>query len=217
MTTASAARRPVPGIRHERRWWDAGAVVAGVDEVGRGAWAGPVTVGAVVLPRHRRLYKLRDSKVLTPPERERLAVRIHATALGVGIGHVWNDELDRWGMSAALRLAARRALRALPLEPDACLLDGNWDFLAGCGTANELVVGGDGRCASIAAASIVAKVARDALMTEACPGYPAYRFSSNKGYPAPAHVASLARWGPSPLHRHSWAPIRALTEPRLPL
>jgi ribonuclease HII len=192
-------------------------VVVGVDEVGRGAWAGPVTVAAVALPRHRRIYKLRDSKLLTAPEREQLAPRIHAAAIGIGIGHAWNTEIDRLGMTQAMRRAAARAVAALPIAPDVCLLDGNWDFLAGAGTVNETIIGGDGRCASIAAASIVAKVARDALMTGLCPGYPAYAFSSNKGYPSPVHVASLERWGPSPLHRHSWVPIRTRSMPRLPL
>jgi ribonuclease HII len=217
-TTTRTRRGPAPGVRHEQRWWTAGAVVVGVDEVGRGAWAGPVTVGAVVLPRHRRIYKLRDSKLLTPHEREHLAVRIRRYALAVGVGHASNEEIDRVGMSEALRRAARRALVALPLRADVCLLDGNWDFLAGFGdSVNETIVGGDGCCASIAAASIVAKVVRDRLMTDACPAYPAYRFSSNKGYPSPDHLDSLDRWGPSPLHRHSWRPILTRTTPRLPL
>ena len=120
-------------------------------------------------------------------------------------------------MSRALQLAARRAVEALPLRPDACLLDGNWDFLREVGTVNEPIVGGDGRCSSIAAASIVAKVARDALMRDVCPAYPAYRFSRNKGYPSPDHLAALDRWGPSPLHRHSWSPIQGLVQPTLPL
>jgi ribonuclease HII len=214
---ATAARTRAPSLAHERRWWDAGGVVAGIDEVGRGAWAGPVTYAAVVLPRHRRLYRLRDSKILTPSERERLAARIRSAALAIGIGHAWNDEIDRLGMSEAMRLAARRAVEELPLRPDACLLDGNWDFLRSLGTNNECIVGGDARCASIAAASIVAKVVRDRLMTDACPAYPAYRFSSNKGYPSPDHLDSLDRWGPSPLHRHSWRPILTRTTPRLPL
>jgi ribonuclease HII len=215
-TPAPAARRrrraPVPGIHHERPHWDAGAVVAGVDEVGRGAWAGPVTYAAVVLPRDRRMYKLRDSKLLPPPERERLAARLGTFALGIGIGHAGNDEIDRLGMSEAIRRAARRAVDALPLRPDVLLIDGNWDFLAGYGTHNERLVHGDSRSASIAAASIVAKVTRDRLMVEACPGYPAYAFSSNKGYPSPGHVAALDRHGPCSLHRRSWAPIAGLDQ-----
>jgi ribonuclease HII len=214
-TRGAAPRRrraPVPGLRHERPHWDAGAVVAGVDEVGRGAWAGPVTYAAVVLPRDRRMYKLRDSKLLPPPERTRLAARLQHFALAVGIGHAGNDEIDRLGMSEAIRRAARRAVDALPLRPDVLLLDGNWDFLAGYGTHNERLVRGDSRSASIAAASIVAKVTRDRLMVEACPGYPAYGFSSNKGYPSPDHVAALDRHGPCPLHRRSWAPIAGLDQ-----
>jgi ribonuclease HII len=213
---ARARRRvSVPGVRHEQRHWAAGAVVAGVDEVGRGAWAGPVTYAAVVLPSDRRVYKLRDSKVLAPGERERLTGRLRAVALGIGIGHASNAEIDQLGMSAAMRLAARRAVDALPERPDVLLLDGNWDFLAGYGTVNELLVRGDGRCASIAAASIVAKVTRDRLMVAAHDDHPAYAFADNKGYPAPAHVDALERVGPCGLHRSSWAPIAALRHPRL--
>jgi ribonuclease HII len=214
-TTTATRRTTVPGIRHERPHWEAGAVVAGVDEVGRGAWAGPVTYAAVVLPSDRRVYKLRDSKVLVPAERERLAARLEAVAVGIGLGHASNAEIDRLGMSAAMRLAARRAVDALPSRPDVVLLDGNWDFLAGYGTVNEPIVRGDARCASIAAASIVAKVTRDRLMVAADPQHPAYAFASNKGYPAPAHVAALHRLGPCRLHRTTWAPIAELLQPRL--
>lgn len=207
----------VPGVRREQRWWAEGAVVAGVDEVGRGAWAGPVTYAAVVMPSDRRMYKLRDSKLLDPVRREQLAARIADFALAVGIGHASNLEIDRLGMSAAMRLAARRAVDALEVRPDVCLLDGNWDFLSDYGTVNERIVYGDASSASIAAASIVAKVTRDALMTEACPRYPVYGFSSNKGYPSPSHQASLAEHGPCELHRRSWAPLRALAQTRLDL
>jgi ribonuclease HII len=211
--TANGRRRSAaPGLAHERRWWEAGAVVAGIDEVGRGAWAGPVTYAAVVLPRDRRMYKLRDSKMLPPNERARLADRLQGFALGIGIGHAGNDEIDRLGMSEAIRRAARRAVDALPLRPDALLIDGNWDFLAGYGTDNERLVGGDRRSASIAAASIVAKVTRDRLMVQAHDGDPAYAFASNKGYPSPDHVAALDRFGPCGWHRRSWAPIAGLDQ-----
>jgi ribonuclease HII len=207
----------VPGLSHERRWWREGALVAGVDEVGRGAWAGPVTYAAVVLPSDRRMYKLRDSKVLDPDRRRELATRLEGFAAAFAVGHAGNDEIDQLGMTAAIRLAARRALDGLSVRPDVCLLDGNWDFLAGAGTINERIVHGDARSASIAAASIVAKVTRDALMVRACPVYPVYAFSSNKGYPSPEHQASLAAHGPCALHRHSWAPIRQLRQQTLPL
>lgn len=205
----------VPGLRLERPHWDAGAVVAGIDEVGRGAWAGPVTYAAVVLPSDRRMYKLRDSKVLDAPRREQLHDRLQDFALAIGIGHATNDEIDTIGMSPAMRAAARRAVDALAVRPDVVLLDGNWDFLAGYGTHNETVVYGDAHSASIAAASIVAKVTRDALMAEVDPDHPPYEFASNKGYPSPTHRAALSEHGPCDLHRHSWAPIAALDHPRL--
>jgi len=199
----------VPGVSLERAWWDQGAVVAGVDEVGRGAWAGPLTVGAVVLPPDRRMYKLRDSKVLDPVRRRELAARLAGFALATAVGHVTNDEIDRIGMADAMRLAAHRAVAGLAVRPDVVLLDGNWDFLAGYGTTNQRVIGGDARSASIAAASIVAKVTRDDLMGRACPSFPGYDFSSNKGYPSPAHKAHLAARGPSRIHRASWGPVAA--------
>ena len=213
----SRRRTPAPSLRHERAHWDAGAVVAGVDEVGCGAWAGPVTYAAVVLPRTRRMYKLRDSKMLTPEERELLAGRLWRFALAIGIGHAGNDEIDRLGMSMARRLAARRAVQDLPLRPDVLLLDGSWDFLSDYGTHNERLVRGDARCASIAAASIVAKVTRDQLMRELAPGHPAYAFASNKGYPTPTHREALATFGPCDLHRRSWTPIAALDQLSLAL
>jgi ribonuclease HII len=210
-------RTPAPSLRREREHWEAGAVVAGVDEVGCGAWAGPVTYAAVVLPRSRRMYKLRDSKMLGPDQRATLASRLEGFALGIGVGHAGNDEIDRVGLSEARRLAARRAVDALPLRPDVLLLDGSWDFLAGYGTHNERIVRGDAQCASIAAASIVAKVTRDRLMVELAPGFPAYGLGSNKGYPSPHHREALRRYGPCDLHRRSWAPIAGLAQLRLSL
>jgi ribonuclease HII len=184
--------------------------VAGVDEVGRGAWAGPVTYAAVVLPRHRRLPRgLRDSKRLWPAERERLAARLAHRALAIGVGWASNDEIDRDGMSAAMRRAAARAVDDLALRPDVLLLDGRWDFLAGYGTVNETLARGEARSASVAAASVVAKVARDACMREAGAAWPAFGFADNKGYPTPDHLAGLDRWGPCPLHRRSWTPVAA--------
>jgi len=212
-TTSRGRRLPlVPSVKHEQRWWAEGAVVAGVDEVGRGAWAGPVTYAAVVLPTDRRMYKLRDSKALDPPRREELCARLHGFAETIGIGHASNAEIDELGMSDAIRLAARRAVDALELRPDVLLLDGNWDFLLGYGTTNERIVHGDAYSASIAAASIVAKVTRDNLMAEHDPTFPAYEFASNKGYPSPPHQQALRQHGACQLHRHSWAPIRALDQ-----
>lgn len=199
----------VPGVRIERSYSDLGAVVAGVDEVGRGAWAGPVTYAAVVLPDDRRMYKLRDSKLLDPPRRTELTARLRRFAVGIGLGQASNVEIDALGMSDAIRLAARRAVDALPLEPDVLLIDGNWDFLAGYGTHNVRIVHGDAHAASIAAASIVAKTTRDAQMAELAPAHPAYGFADHKGYPSPEHRRVLAERGPCGLHRTTWTPVRA--------
>jgi ribonuclease HII len=210
--------RPVdrpPGIRHERPHWEAGLLVGGVDEVGRGAWAGPVSVGVVVLSPDRRIHRLRDSKLLAPAERERIAVRIARAALGVAVGHASNREIDRLGMTAALRLATTRALDRLAVRPDVLLVDGNLDFASGHGTRNHTVVAGDRHSASIAAASIVAKVTRDGMLVDWDEAHPAYRFAANKGYPSPDHREALAAHGPCILHRHSWAPIAQLAQGRL--
>jgi ribonuclease HII len=208
-------RQPVPGIVRERVHWRDGATVAGIDEVGRGAWAGPLTLAAVVLPADRRMYKLRDSKLLPAQERERLSDRLHRFAVGIGIGHASNDEIDRHGLSHAMRVAALRAVEALPVRPDVALLDGHWDFLDAPDIRTETIVRGDSHSASIAAASIVAKVARDRMLVACGDEHPVYGFPSNKGYPSPHHVAALEEHGPCELHRRSWAPIVALQQPRL--
>lgn len=185
-------------------------MVAGLDEVGRGAWAGPLTVAAVVLPPEGCVTGLRDSKQLEPAEREQVAAGVRALALAIGLGHASNDEIDRRGLGPALRAAARRAVEALPEQPDVVLIDGRSDLLDGYGTLNETVVGGDARCASIAAASVVAKVTRDREMVSAAAAHPVYAFDANKGYGTPAHRAALQQHGPCALHRHTWAPIRRL-------
>ena len=201
-TLRPSLKRKAPGLGFERELWDAGHdVVVGVDEVGRGAWAGPLSVGAAVVPRDRRVYKVRDSKALTEPEREALFDRIAGWCRAWAVGHASPAECDDLGMSAAQRLAARRAIDGLGLEADAVLLDGNWDFVGGART----VVGGDAACLSIAAASILAKVTRDRMMRAAAAAHPAYWFESNKGYPGPRHRAALHWLGPSTIHRRSWA------------
>ena len=183
--------------------WDAGCrAVVGVDEVGRGSWAGPVTVGMVVAPQDRRLYKLRDSKALTEPEREALFDRIAGWAATWAVGHAWPDECDRLGMSAAQRLAAQRAMAQLGLVPDAVLVDGNWDFVGHRRTVR--LIRGDATCLSIAAASILAKVTRDRIMRAGAEQYPGFDFELNKGYPCPRHKAALQAYGPTAIHRRSW-------------
>lgn len=192
-----------PSLRVEREFWDAGEqIVVGVDEVGRGAWAGPITVGAAVLPRDRRVYRVRDSKMLREPERERLFERIAGWCVAWGVGSATQEECDSIGMADAQRLAARRALEALGMQPDRVLVDGNWDFV-GTGSTRKLVKG-DATCLSIAAASILAKVTRDRLMRSEAENYPGYEFDSNKGYPCPRHKMALHAYGPSAIHRRTW-------------
>jgi ribonuclease HII len=205
--TAPVLRRSLrsksPSLTVERGLWaDGHEVVVGIDEVGRGAWAGPLTVGAAVLPRDRRVYKVRDSKVLTEAEREALHDRIAGWCATWSVGHASAAECDALGMSAAQRLAARRAIEGLGVVPDQVLLDGRWDFV---GTGNvQRLVKGDARCLSIAAASILAKVTRDRIMRGEATHHPGYDFDRNKGYPCPHHKVALAGMGPTAIHRRSW-------------
>jgi len=194
-------KRQSPGLSVERQLWSADvAVVVGVDEVGRGAWAGPISVGAAVVPRSRRVYKIRDSKMLTEDEREAMFDRIAGWVEAWSVGHASHIECDELGMSDAQRLAAERALEGLGLSPDHVLVDGKWDFVGGA----QRIVRGDMTSLSIAAASILAKVTRDRIMREMAPEFPGYNFEANKGYPCPTHKAHLQAMGPSAIHRRSW-------------
>ena len=207
-----ALQGKAPGLAFERRLWAAGhGVIAGLDEVGRGSWAGPLTVGAVVVNRERRITGVRDSKMLTEPEREALYDRITGWAVAWSIGHASNDECDDLGMSAAQRLAARRALDGLVIHVDHVLLDGSWDFVGGGDRQAALVTPNDRR--GDAAASVVAKVTRDRILREAATRYPAYAFADNKGYPAPAHREALAAHGATDYHRRSWSFMDGLPGP----
>ena len=183
--------------------WESGrAVVVGVDEVGKGAWAGPLTVGAVVLPRDRRLNNIRDSKMLTERRREELYDRIVDWCEDWAVGHASPGECDALGMSEAQRLATRRAFAQLQAPPDAALVDGRWDFVGG-GIA-ETIVKGDSISLSIATASILAKVTRDRMMRLEAENFPAFAFDQNKGYPCPRHQVALQGYGPTSIHRRSW-------------
>jgi len=184
--------------------WDEGhEVVVGVDEVGRGSWAGPLTIVAAVLPRDRRVNKVRDSKVLTEVEREALYDRLDHWCVTWAVGHASPVECDELGMSEAQRVAARRALEGLDLRPDRVLVDGSWDFVGGGIT--KMIVRGDSSSLSIATASILAKVTRDRIMRAADVSFPAYDFAWNKGYPCPRHRQALRGVGPSAFHRRSWS------------
>jgi ribonuclease HII len=245
----------VPTLREERRLLREGhLLVAGMDEVGRGALAGPVTVGVVVvdLSVGTAPAGVRDSKLLTPAAREALVPRLRRWAPAHAVGHAEPAEIDRYGIIAALRLAGRRALSTLPAMPGCVLLDGSHDWLSppqprrpasrGVGPAQGLLeltldlpaeqapgepvscwrepapevplpaeptvftmIKADLRCAAVAAASVLAKVERDAIMVGLADLHPRYGWRENKGYSAPEHVAALAATGPCELHRRSWS------------
>jgi ribonuclease HII len=190
--------------------------VAGLDEVGRGAWAGPVTVGvAMVRPGATEVTMprwLRDSKQLSEARREDIFESVVGWCADWSVGHATPEECDSWGMTIALRLASLRALSGLRSAPDALLVDGPINLLrsrdgepeAFSGTVRP-VTGGDARCASVAAASVLAKVVRDRLMRAESGHFPAYAFERNKGYPSPAHQTALRGYGLSSIHRRSWS------------
>ena len=186
------------------------AHVCGVDEAGRGPWAGPVCAAAVILHPRRVPEGVDDSKKLTPKARERLEgeIKLRATAWAVAFASV--EEIAELNILHATGLAMRRAVEALSVAPAVALVDGNYRFVLPCEV--RTVVGGDALSASIAAASILAKTARDRLMADMDEIHPGYGFASHKGYGAPAHIAALQTLGPCPIHRMSWAPIRLLME-----
>lgn len=202
-------------LAHERAWWAEGRVVAGLDEAGRGAWAGPVVAGAVILPPEpeRLLMDLAgvdDSKRLTPAARDRLYDRICAMA-DTAVGVISPAVIDEIGILNATYRAMQAAIAALPQPPDALLIDyipralGEWP--------QQRLVRGESASLSIAAASIIAKVHRDRLMVELDAQYPGYGFARHKGYGTKHHRQAIAELGPAPVHRLSWGPFR---QPRLP-
>jgi ribonuclease HII len=203
---AAEARRIDRLLAPRRSLFAAGArVVAGVDEVGVGPLAGPVVAAAVVLPERFDLPGLDDSKRLAARTRERLAAAIHAQAVAVAVAELAPAEIDAVGILRAAQEAMRRAIAGLRSRPDHALVDGREVPRLGC--AQTALVGGDGLDASIAAASIVAKVHRDALMRALDALHPGYGFAIHMGYPTPLHLAALRRLGPTPIHRRSFAPV----------
>ena len=187
-----------------------GGLVCGVDEAGRGPWAGPVAAGAVILSHDDLPEGIDDSKVLTAERREILEIEIKARAVAWGVGFASVEEIAELNILHATGLAMCRAIEAMAVQPAAALVDGNYRFRLPCDV--QTVVGGDGLSLSIAAASILAKTARDRLMIELDAEYPGYGFAGHKGYNAPVHQQALKDLGPCPAHRRGWAPIRALLE-----
>ena len=222
MTADTASHRP--SLRFERALQREGhRLLAGMDEVGRGALAGPVSVGVVVIDDVCRSAPVgvKDSKLLSHQMRERMVPKIRRWATAHAVGHASPGEIDRFGIMVALRLAGTRALAALPVIPDLVILDGNHDWLtdpervgllglledgvriAPCVPVRTMVKA-DLFCSSVAAASVLAKVERDAMMAELAPAYPAYGWDVNKGYATPEHLAALTELGASEHHRRSW-------------
>lgn len=214
--TVRPSKKRAPSRRLEQRLWDEGCdVVVGIDEVGRGAWAGPLMVGAAVLPRSKRVYGVRDSKLLTEAEREHLFDRVASWCVTWAVGSASVEECDELGMAPAQKLAARRAIEALGLAVDVAVVDGTWDFVGSAAPRVERLVRADAVCLPVAAASILAKVTRDRLMRAQAVHYPAWSFDTNKGYPCPVHKAALQAWGPSAIHRRTWVFMDHLVWPGL--
>ncbi len=189
--------------------------IAGLDEAGRGSWAGPVVAGAVILPLgspslRERLRGVRDSKTLTPRQRDRLYDAIRASALAIGVGIVPAKAIDALGIVQATKLAMEKAIRNLALTPHFLLIDGL--NLPSVPIPQKSVSKGDSLCLSIAAASIVAKVSRDRMMVAFDGHYPGYGFARHKGYGTPQHRQALERLGICPLHRLSFAPMKHMVE-----
>jgi len=193
----------MPTMRLEKA---APAPVCGVDEAGRGPWAGPVCAAAVILKPRRVPKGVDDSKKLSAQKRAALEVEIKEKAVAWGVGFASVEEIAALNILHATGLAMRRAVEAMAVAPVYALVDGNYRFPLPCEV--KTVVGGDALSASIAAASILAKTARDRLMGEMDEVYPGYGFSGHKGYRAPVHAEALLRLGPCPLHRMAWGPVR---------
>ncbi|WP_419252984.1 ribonuclease HII [Caulobacter sp. ErkDOM-YI] len=180
--------------------------VCGVDEAGRGPWAGPVSAGAVILDPARIPKGLNDSKKLSAKARAALEIEIKATAIAWGVGLASIEEIEDLNILHAAGLAMRRAIEALAVTPAFALVDGSYAFKLPCPV--QTVIKGDSLSCSIAAASILAKEARDRIMVEMDSLYPGYGFAGHKGYHAASHVEGLRKLGPSPIHRISWAPVK---------
>ena len=192
--------------RYEGQAWRAGlARVAGVDEAGRGPLAGPVVAAAVVVTPEHRIRGVADSKLLTPERRESLFTVIHERALAVGVAIIDHATIDRVNILQATRLAMLEALRQLAVAPDLVITD--FVALPDVPCPQKNLVDGDARCASVAAASIVAKVTRDRIMLELDKTFPEYGFARHKGYATPDHLAALDRHGPCPVHRRSFSGV----------
>jgi ribonuclease HII len=203
--TAAPSKKKAPTRYLEQELQAAGhEIVVGIDEVGRGAWAGPLMVGAAVLPADTRVLGVRDSKMLSEVERERLFDRVAGWCTTWAVGGASQEECDELGMAAAQKLATQRAIEGLSLRPDAAIVDGKWDFVRPHVRHVEMKIKADAYCLSVAAASILAKVTRDRIMREMSSSFPHWHFDTNKGYPCPLHKTALLGYGASSIHRKTW-------------
>lgn len=207
-----------PDLSFELPLWAAGAgLIAGIDEAGRGALAGPVSAAAVILPSDpgmiEHLSGVRDSKQMTPAERASCAVRIRREALACCVGFASNEEIDSLGILPATRLAVRRAIEGLPICPQHLLVD--YLLLPEISLPQTPLVKGDARSLSIASASVLAKTARDELICKLDTEYPGYGFARHKGYGTAAHREAIERLGPCPIHRITFAPVKRFSRKAL--
>jgi len=192
----------LPDYSYERRIWKIGKLPAGVDEAGRGPLAGPVVAAAVILPKECEINGLNDSKKLSHQKREILYHQIKAVAVSIGVGIIEPDEIDRINILRAALLAMEIAVKKLNPKPDFLLIDGN--IRTSLLIPQQAVIGGDSTCNSIAAASIIAKVARDLIMYDYHNIHPEYNFKKHKGYPTKEHYEALRKFGPCPIHRKTF-------------
>ena len=207
--------KPWPHASRERRLLESGAkTIVGIDEVGKGSWAGPLVIGIAMLSREMvfsdepavALGGVRDSKQLSEFQREEIFDQVAAQCLQWSIGAASALECDQLGMVEAQRLATARGFAALAEESvDVAIVDGRWDFVSPHASKVLVEVKADAYCVSVAAASVLAKVSRDRMMRSLAGDYPQWHFDTNKGYPCPKHRAALQGYGPSAIHRKSWA------------
>lgn len=209
----------LPDFSYEQKLWGQGyELVCGIDEVGKGAWAGPLTIGIAIAGKDEPPPGINDSKTLTEKKREAMFDEVAEWCEAWSVGSATPQECDELGMSAAQQLAAKRAFKNLETTPDWALLDGKWNFLASQNLMEEInsdsklptsnttnIIKGDQLSISIAAASILAKVSRDRQMREVGDKYGPYRFPHNKGYRCTWHLAALKAWGATPIHRQKWS------------
>lgn len=200
-----------PTMQKEKELYEKGyRHIVGIDEVGRGAWAGPLVACAIILPFHPRVYRVRDSKLLSSTERVELAKRLQEIAQSIGVGIAQQSEIDAQGIQQANKLAMQRAVQQLSVQPDYLLIDGRMTL---DGPHRQIsIIRGDQLVYSIAAASIIAKVRRDHLMEEYHDQFPVYGFAEHKGYGTALHRRELQRNGVSAIHRRSFQPMKSMID-----